>query len=193
MHRFLLIVGVTLSQVAILPIADGQEATVVEEGYQPIFDGRTLAGWEGAGEPAEKCWKVDDGQIVCTGEKGPWLRSQEQYGDYNLRFRYRLKAGGNSGVYIRVPTDGNHHGAGAGIEVQLLDDAAERYRTLKPYQYTGSLYAIAPAREHVGRRITARKCGSAICELGRLSNCRPPRRYRFRRPSRSSRCSNNAF
>ncbi len=151
MHRFLLIVGVTLSQVAILPIADGQEATVVEEGYQSIFDGRTLAGWEGAGEPAEKCWKVDDGQIVCTGEKGPWLRSQEQYGDYNLRFRYRLKAGGNSGVYIRVPTDGNHHGAGAGIEVQLLDDAAERYRSLKPYQYTGSLYAIAPAREHVGR------------------------------------------
>lgn len=154
MHRFVLAVGVTLGalcHVAMLRPAFGQELPNAENGYEPLFDGRSLAGWEGAGEAAEKCWKVADGQIVCTGEKGPWLRSAAQYGDYNLRLEYRLKAGGNSGVYIRVPEDGNHHGAGAGIEVQILDDAAERYRALKPYQYTGSLYAIAPAREHVGR------------------------------------------
>jgi hypothetical protein len=154
MHRFVLAVGVslaTLLQATILRPACGQAPPALEDGYEPLFDGLSLAGWEGAGEPAEKCWKVDNGQIVCTGEKGPWLRSTKEYGDYNLRFQYRLKAGGNSGVYIRVPADGNHHGAGAGIEVQLLDDAAERYQTLKPYQYTGSLYAIAPSREHVGR------------------------------------------
>src|SRR5204863_509284 len=58
---------------------------------------------------------------------------------------------GNSGVYIRVPEDGKHHGEGAGIEVQVLDDSAERYRQIKPWQYTGSLYAIAPATIHVGK------------------------------------------
>jgi hypothetical protein len=124
---------------------------ITELGYKPLFDGQSLAGWEGGGQPAEKCWKVDAGQIVCTGEKGPWLRSQEQFGDFNLRLAYKLKAGGNSGVYIRVPENGDHHGDDAGIEVQVLDDAAERYRTLKPYQYTGSLYAIAPATQHVAR------------------------------------------
>jgi hypothetical protein len=122
-----------------------------ETGYRPLFDGQSLAGWEGAGQPAEKCWKVDGGAIVCTGEKGPWLRSKEQLGDFNLRLEYKLKGGGNSGVYIRVPENGDHHGDGAGIEVQVLDDAAERYRTLKPYQFTGSLYAIAPATKHVAR------------------------------------------
>src|SRR4051812_13650124 len=64
-------------------------------GYRPLFDGQTLAGWEGGGQPAEKCWKVDEGTIVCTGEKGPWLRSLEQFGDFNLRLEYKLKPGGN--------------------------------------------------------------------------------------------------
>jgi hypothetical protein len=120
-------------------------------GYRPLFDGQSLAGWEGAGQPAEKCWKAEDGTLVCTGEKGPWLRSREQFDDFNLRLEYKLKPGGNSGVYIRVPENGNHHGDGAGIEVQVLDDKAERYANIKPYQFTGSLYAIAPAMSHVGK------------------------------------------
>lgn len=126
-------------------------AAETEPGYRPLFDGQSLAGWEGAGQEAEKCWKVEGGMIVCTGERGPWLRSKEPFGDFNLRLEYKLKTGGNSGVYIRVPASGNHHGDGAGIEVQVLDDAAGRYRSLKPYQYTGSLYAIAPATKHVSR------------------------------------------
>jgi outer membrane protein assembly factor BamB len=124
-----------------------------ETGYRPLFDEKTLEGWEGAGQPAEKCWKVVEGTILCTGEKGPWLRSKEQFGDFNLRLEYKLKAGGNSGVYIRVPENGNHHGDGAGIEVQTLDDRAGRYRDIEPYQYTGSLYAIAPATSHVGKDV----------------------------------------
>ncbi len=130
-----------------------KDIAITEIGYQSLFDGTSLAGWEGAGAAAERCWKVEDGAIVCTGEKGPWLRSKEQFDDYNLRLEYKLKTGGNSGVYIRVPADGNHHGNGAGIEVQVLDDGAGQYRSLKPYQYTGSLYAVVPASEHVGRAV----------------------------------------
>jgi hypothetical protein len=124
---------------------------VTELGHAAVFNGTDLAGWEGADEDAAKCWKVEEGQIVCTGQKGPWLRSQKEFGDFNLRLDYKLKPGGNSGVYVRVPADGNHHGDGAGVEIQVLDDKAERYKDLKPYQYTGSVYAIAPAKEHVGR------------------------------------------
>ena len=124
---------------------------ITELDAKPLFDGQSLTGWEGAGEPAEKCWKAAEGAIVCTGEKGPWLRSAEQFGDFNFRLEYKLKPGGNSGVYIRVPENGNHHGNGAGVEIQVLDDKAERYKALKPYQYTGSVYAVVPAAEHVSR------------------------------------------
>jgi hypothetical protein len=126
---------------------------VTEIGYQPLFNGQDLTGWEGAGQEAEACWKVENGLLMCTGKKGPWLRTKEQYGDFNLRLEYRLKAAGNSGVYVRVPEDGNHHGKGAGVEIQILDDFAPQYKSLKDNQYTGSVYAVAPATEHVGREV----------------------------------------
>jgi hypothetical protein len=129
---------------------------VTELGYKSLFDGKTLAGWEGAGQPAETCWAVQDGLLMCTGKKGPWLRSKAEYGDFSLRFDYMVEPGGNSGIYVRVPDNGNHHRKNeeeppAGFEIQLLDDAAEKYAKLKPYQYTGSVYAIAPATKRVCR------------------------------------------
>lgn len=124
---------------------------ITELGATSLFNGVDLTGWQGAGDDAAKCWLVEDGLLVCNGKKGPWLRSEKTYGDYNLRLEYKLKPGGNSGVYIRVPENGNHHGEDAGIEIQILDDKAERYKDIKDYQYTGSLYAIVPASEHVGR------------------------------------------
>jgi len=128
-----------------------KEIYVTELGYRPLFNGTDLSGWEGAGKDATLCWAVEDGLLMCNGKKGPWLRSLEQFGDFNLRLEYRLKPGGNSGVYVRVPKDGDHHGEGAGVEIQVLDDNADRYRNLKPYQYTGSVYAIAAAQVRSGR------------------------------------------
>jgi len=124
---------------------------ITELEYRPLFNGRDLAGWAGAGEPAEKCWEVNDGLLTCTGTPGPWLRSAEQFGDFNLRLEYRLSAGGNSGVYVRVPEDGNHHRENdssppAGFEVQVLDDADPQYKELKDFQYSGSVYDIAGAQ-----------------------------------------------
>ncbi len=128
-----------------------KDIAITELDYAPLFNGRDLAGWEGAGKDAAMCWRVANGLLECTGEQGPWLRSDKEYDDYNLRLAYKLKAGGNSGVFIRVPKDGNHHGDQSGIEVQVLDDSAERYAQLKPYQYTGSLYAIVAADPRVAR------------------------------------------
>ncbi len=125
--------------------------SVTETGCQALLNGVDLSGWEGAGADAERCWRVQDGLLQCTGQEGPWLRTRQQYGDFRLRLEYRLGEGGNSGVYLRVPRDGNHHGPGAGVEVQILDDASDRYRELEPYQFSASLYAIAAARRGSAR------------------------------------------
>jgi 3-keto-disaccharide hydrolase len=118
--------------------------------YHALFNGRDLSGWEGVTADASASWKVADGMLKCTGQKGTWLRSKRQYADFNFRFEYKLLAGGNSGIYLRVPPDGAHR-EGGGAEVQLLDDTAERYRKLKPTQYSGSIYLVAPATAHVSR------------------------------------------
>ncbi len=125
-------------------------AAAGEACFQPLFNGRDLSGWEGVTADASTSWKVEDGMIVCTGRPGTWLRSKRQYADFNLRFEYRLLPGGNSGIYVRVPLDGAHR-AGGGAEVQILDDDDERYRKIAPGQFCGSVYKIAPAREHVSR------------------------------------------
>lgn len=152
--------GCTLSRIALNGPAQGwvavgarecgaslavRRAELTEKGFTSLFDGTSLTGWEGAGSPAERCWKADQGCLVCTGAEGPWLRSQRTWANFELRLAYRVLPGGNSGVYTRVPEDGNHHGAGSGIEVQILDDASPRYRDLKPNQFSASLYAIDPA------------------------------------------------
>ncbi|MEX0729021.1 MAG: DUF1080 domain-containing protein [Planctomycetaceae bacterium] len=129
---------------------------IVELGYKTLFTGEDFANWEGADAPAEKCWIVADGTLQCTGAEGPWLRSKKEFGDFNLRFEYQLSPGGNSGVYVRVPPDGNHHRKNdqepiAGFEVQVLDDNAPQYQTLVDYQYSGSVYDIAGASPRISR------------------------------------------
>jgi hypothetical protein len=134
-----------------------KDIVVTELAHRPLFNGQDLSGWEGADTDAAACWRVEEGLLVCTGEEGPWLRSAQEHGDFNLRLEYRLKPGGNSGIYLRVPANGAHRGreidgeGPCGVEVQLLDDASDRYADIADYQFCGSVYAIAPAREHVSR------------------------------------------
>lgn len=129
---------------------------LTELGYRSLFNGQDFAGWEAEGGAIESCWSVNDGLLVCSGQKGPWLRSTAEFGDFDLRLEYRLSTGGNSGVYVRVPKDGNHHRdndtlPAAGFEVQILDDAAPGHLKLKDYQYSASIYDIAGANPRVSR------------------------------------------
>ena len=129
---------------------------VTEIGYQPLFNGRDLTGWEGVGGAVEDCWSVIDGVLTCSGKKGPWLRSVVEYGNFNLRLDYLVSKGGNSGVYVRVPADGNHHRDNdtqpiAGFEVQILDDTAPEHANLKDFQYSASIYDFSGANPRNSR------------------------------------------
>lgn len=129
---------------------------ITELSHTSLFNGKDLTGWSGEGAAADTCWKVENGDLICTGAKGPWLRTDKEYGDFNLRCDYLIHEGGNSGWYVRVPKDGNHHRENetlpeAGFEVQILDDAAKQHANLKDYQYGGSLYDIAGANPRTTR------------------------------------------
>ncbi len=162
-----------------------RDVTLTELDYVSLFNRVDLSGWSGGDGPADQCWSVTDRQLVCSGAKGPWLRSAKTYGDFSLRFDYQLAPGGNSGVYVRVPADGNHHRENetlpvAGFEVQLLDDAAPQYATLKDYQYSASVYDIAGAKPRnsrpagewntleircVGRHVTTIHNGETVVDI----------------------------
>ena len=127
---------------------------VTELGYTSLFNGSDFSGWEGADGAADLSWQANEGVLYGLPNRGPWLRSLKEYDDFNLRLEYQVAKGGNSGVYIRVPSNGAHRRRPGrrgpfGIEVQILDDTDERYVTLKDYQFTGSLYAIVGPSRHV--------------------------------------------
>jgi hypothetical protein len=132
---------------AAAPLARGQN----EAGFVPLFDGKSLQGWtlmHGRGPG----YIVEDGVIVCPVEGGGNLFTEKEYSNFVLRLEWRLWEGGNNGIGIRAPLEGD--AAYAGMEIQVLDDEAEVYQkmSLKPTQYTGSVYDVFPARRGFVRR-----------------------------------------
>src|SRR3984957_14544488 len=154
--RWLLLVVLSATGLASVPAADKDHPAESLQGTLVLFNGRDLAGWIPVGKGASGDWSVRDGCIVCNGKGHTWLRTARQYGDFHREFEPRVSPGANSGVYVRVGTDGNHHRESAtappaGFEVQILDDRAPRYAGLKDYQFCASLYDIAGASSHVSK------------------------------------------
>ena len=116
-----------------------ENAMEQEAGFVSIFNGKDLGGWTGdtAG------YEVEDGILVAKESSGN-LYTDAEYGDFIFRFSFMLTPGANNGIGIRVPLHGS--ASGAGHEIQILDDSAERYRDVEAWQRHGSVYGIIPAK-----------------------------------------------
>jgi hypothetical protein len=120
-----------------------------EPGFKPLFDGKSLQGWKLMGARGGG-FVARDGMIACPQGGGGKLMTEEEFSNFVLRFEYRLQAGGNNGINIRAPLDGQP--AYAGMEIQILDDGHEKYKSrIRPEQFTGSVYDVIPARTGFAR------------------------------------------
>jgi hypothetical protein len=115
-----------------------------EPGFKPLFDGKTLNGWKLVGGHGPG-YVVQDGIIVCPKEGGGNLFTEKEYGNFAFRFEFKLTPGGNNGIGIRAPYEGD--AAYQGMEIQILDDGDAMYKgVIRPEQYHGSVYDVIPAR-----------------------------------------------
>jgi len=98
-----------------------------EAGFQPIFDGKTLAGWDG--DPA--FWRVENGSIVgqTFADKQPkqntfliWRGGSPA--DFELKLQYKL-IGHNSGIQMRSIELPDIKYAMKGYQADM--DAAQQY------------------------------------------------------------------
>lgn len=106
--------------------------------------GTGLIGWQQIGGQQDS-WHFQDGILYTEGENGGWLATVRQYDNFKLSLEFRVPPGGNSGVFIRSPLEGDP--AYTGMEIQILDDYAAQWRDLNPYQYTGSIYGVQAPSE----------------------------------------------
>lgn len=99
-----------------------------------LFNGRDLTGWKLLNPGADNGWSVRDGVLMNRVAKGGHfgnLRTDAEFGDFNLKLGVRTQEGSNSGIYLR------------GIyEVQIAESFG---KPLDPH-HMGALYSrIRPA------------------------------------------------
>ena len=71
--------------------------------FVDIFNGRDLDGWAG---PVEN-YEVKDGAIVCRPRKGGTIYWDEELKDFTVEMEINLPKGGNNGLAIRYPGQGD--------------------------------------------------------------------------------------
>ena len=88
--------------------------------WTPLFNGKDLSGWR-ANDPSK--FKVEKGILIGfqNDGKGADLRTEKSYSDFELRFNYKMKWPGNSGIWFRNL-----------YQFDLLD--------MKPMTLTGAFY-----------------------------------------------------
>ncbi|MBS0265233.1 MAG: DUF1080 domain-containing protein [Planctomycetes bacterium] len=94
-------IGALLLLVWSVAVTAAEPKSPVEDGFVPLFDGKSLTGWEGD----LQLWKVEEGRIVGDSpgiSKNEFLATKSTFRDFELRLEFRLHKGvGNSGVQFR--------------------------------------------------------------------------------------------
>jgi hypothetical protein len=113
-----------------------------KEGFKSLLNGKDLDHWIGN----KTDYVMENSELLVRPKRGGHgnLFTAEEYSDFIFRFDFKLTPGANNGLGIHAPLEGD--AAYEGKELQILDDTAEIYANLEPYQYHGSVYGIMAAK-----------------------------------------------
>ncbi len=132
--------------------ATNSEISATENGWQPIFDGTSTAGWHtyGSSTPGA-AWEVKDGALylnTATKEGRGDLVTDNEYGNYELQLEWKISEGGNSGIIFNVKEDTAKYPRtyNTGPEMQVLDN--EKHADAKIHKHrAGDLYDLIASSE----------------------------------------------
>lgn len=112
-----------------------------KEGFESLLN-KDLDHWIGN----KTDYFMENDELLVRPKQGGHgnLYTAEEYSDFVFRFDFKLTPGANNGLGIHAPLEGDI--AYVGKELQILDNTADIYANLKPYQYHGSVYGIMAAK-----------------------------------------------
>ncbi|MDZ4798117.1 MAG: family 16 glycoside hydrolase [Bryobacteraceae bacterium] len=112
-----------------------------DEGWIPLFDGKTLNGWKAQNPDS---WKVVDGALAADGPRSHLYYTgsvrDSKFRNFELKATYKTKYGANSGIYIHTKwQDQGWPAAGFEVQVNNSHGGENQYRERKK---GGSLYSV---------------------------------------------------
>ena len=163
-----------LCLVASCILVTGGAARAEEPGFEPLFDGKSLAGWK-ANENTDS-WKVVDGEIVCHGPRshlfyvGSDTAASPAFKNFHFKAEGLTKPKANSGIYFHTKYQ-NDGWPAQGHEAQVNNTSGDPVRTGSLYNDVKNLEAPAKDDEWFteeviveGDRITIKVNGKTIVE-----------------------------
>lgn len=112
-----------------------------QEGFIPLFDGKTLNGWWYLGDNHDSFTVNPKGFIEWKSKGGKALMTCNRYDNFILRLEWMIEKGGNTGVWIWAPRASR--ASKIGFEVQILGDSD---RTDLTDDTTGAIYKVIPPK-----------------------------------------------
>jgi|GEM_PF-1619449 len=104
------------------------------EGFTPIFDGRTLNGWQGDRDK----FRAENNMLIQFNAPGR-LETVKEYRNFVMRLEFRLSRHADNGVNIRKSNSDN------GLEIQVADDDFFEDNAFA-WGFHGSIFPFVPAR-----------------------------------------------
>ncbi|PCI45116.1 MAG: hypothetical protein COB49_10400 [Alphaproteobacteria bacterium] len=129
------------------PLLNQLSQKEIKEGWQLLFDGKTLNGWRKFhGEAATSPWKIEDGALMLEAKGGGDIITEHKYGSFILELDWKISPGGNSGIFYRVVEENQKEIWWSGPEYQILDNDNQSYSPLAT-EKSASLFALYAASE----------------------------------------------
>jgi cytochrome c len=133
-----------------------------KEGWQLLFDGKTLNGWRNYGKKTVgKDWRVDDNAlhlfVAAKGENG-WqsrdggdIMTFDEFENYEFQLDWKIAPCGNSGIiYNVIETEQYKYVWQTGPEMQVLDNECHPDAKIKKHR-AGDLYDLIECSQEVAK------------------------------------------
>jgi len=106
-----------------------------EEGFVSLFDGKSLDGWRKAEENPD-AWRVEDGKLVCDGERCHlfYVGKLAPFKNFHFKSEVMTTPGSNAGIYFHTKYQAQGWPQ-AGFECQVNVSHGDPKKT-------GSLYGV---------------------------------------------------
>ncbi|HEY9509962.1 MAG TPA: DUF1080 domain-containing protein [Verrucomicrobiae bacterium] len=112
-------------------------------GFESVFNGKNFEDWQGA----TNAYAITNHALVCKPGQGGTIYTAKEFTNFVVRLEFKIPPGGNNGLAIRYPGDGDTAYIGM-CESQILDDNYELHtgKELDPRQAHGSAYGMVAAQ-----------------------------------------------